>query len=69
MRDKLDRIMNIVCAYGIVMGILCSVFLLVVIATTQGMPLVVRIFFIINISCLGILLVVMLIWWVKEMKE
>ena len=69
MRDKLDRIMNIVCVYGIVMGILCSVFLLVVIATTQGMPLVARLFFIINISCLGVLLVVMLIWWVKEMKE
>ena len=69
MRNKLERIMNIGCVYALVMGILCSVFLLVVIATTQGMPLVVRLFFIINISCLGVLLVVMLIWWVKEMKE
>ena len=69
MRDKLDRIMNIVCVYGIVMGILCSVFLLVVIATTEAMPLVAKLFFAINISCLGILLVAMLIWWVKEMKE
>ena len=69
MKDRLNKFIDILCLYCVVMGILCSVFLLVVIATTQGMPLVARLFFIINISCLGVLLVAMLIWWVKEMKE
>ena len=69
MRDRQDRIMSIFIVFSMVMGILCSVFLLVVIAMTKAMPLVAKLFFAINISCLGILLVVMLIWWVKEMKE